>query len=105
MLPAAPFPWVTATQAPRSLAVQARTAAGAAGVVSAVGMAPDELAAKAAVVAISPATEAAAMTAAARRAAFGIVLRCFMSGRPVVAWDPLFAASFCPLRLRRPVCG
>ena len=37
MLPAAPFPWVTATQAPRSPAVQARIAAGAAREVSAVG--------------------------------------------------------------------
>ena len=44
------------------------------------------------------------MTAAARRTVFGIVARYFMSG-PVVAWDPLFAASFCPLRLRRPVGG
>ena len=44
--------------------------------------------------AISPATEAAAMTAAARRVALGIVARYFMSGRPVVAGDPLFAASF-----------
>jgi len=35
------------------------------------------------------------MTAAARRAAFGIVVRCFMSGRPVMTWNTLFARSFC----------
>jgi hypothetical protein len=74
-----------------------RTATGAAREVSAVSTAPDELAAKAVEVAISPAMEAAAITAAARRAFLGILARCFMSG-PVVAWDPLFAASFCPLR-------
>src|SRR6516225_1921839 len=90
MLPAAPFPWVTATQAPRSPAVQPGTVAEAR-TVSEVSTVPDELAAKAAEVASSPATEVAAMTAATRRAVLGMVERCFMSGRPVVAWDPLFA--------------
>ena len=33
------------------------------------------------------------MTAAARRAVFGILERYFMFVRPVVAWDPLFAVS------------
>jgi len=51
----------------------------------------------AAVVMISPVTEAAAITAMIRRA---VVERCFMSGCPVGAWDPLITASFCPLRLR-----
>src|SRR6185437_15721017 len=98
MLPAAPFPWVTATQAPRSLAVQARTAAGAAREVSAVSPAPDELAAKAAEVAISPATEAAAMTAAARRMAVGIVARYVMSGCPL--WPGIRCSRvLLPLRL------
>ena len=90
MLPAAPLPWATATQAPRSAAVQAGTAAGA---VSAASAVPDELAAKAAVVAISPVREAAAITAATRRA---VVERCFIACHPVVAWAPLFAVSFCP---------
>ena len=94
MLPAAPLPWLTATQAPRSPAVQAGTAAEEARTVPDVSTAPDELAAKAAVLAISPATEAAAITAATRRA---VVERYFISGRPVVAWDPLSAASFCPI--------
>src|SRR5438034_73416 len=105
MLPAAPSLWLTATQAPRSSAVQAGAAAGAAGEVSAVSTGPDEPAATAAEAAISPAAEAAAMTAAARRAVFGIVVRYFMSGRPVVARDPLFTASICLLRLRWPVFG
>src|ERR1700748_929660 len=100
MLPAAPFPWVTATQGPRSAAVQARTAAGSVREVSAVSTAPDELAATAAEAAISPAAEAAATTVTARRAVFEIVVRYFMSSRPVVAWDPLFTVSFYLLRLR-----
>ena len=94
MLPAAPLPWVTATQAPRSPAEQAGTAAAA---VSAASTVPDELAAKAALAAISPVREAVAITAAIRRA---VVERCFIACRPVVAWAPLFAASFCPLRPR-----
>jgi hypothetical protein len=77
--------------------VQARTAAGTACVVSAVSTAPDELAARVAEVAISPAAEAAAAIAATRRAVFGIVVRYFMFGRPVMAGDALFAASFYPL--------
>ena len=36
---------------------------------------------------------AAAITAAARRAVFGIMVRYFMFDHPVMAWDPLFAAS------------
>jgi hypothetical protein len=82
-----PFTWVTATQAPRSLAVQARTPAGAAREVPAASAAPDELAAKAAVVAISP----AGGLRDGREMLHDV--------RPVVAWDPLFAASFCLLRL------
>jgi hypothetical protein len=35
----------------------------------------------------------AAITAAARRAVFGIMVRYFMFDHPVLAWDPLFAAS------------
>src|SRR6266568_3602933 len=90
MLPAAPLPWLTATQAPRSPAVQAGAAAEEARAVSTASTAPDEPAAKAAVVTISP-VMAAAITAATRRAVFGVVARYFMSGRPVMARDPLFA--------------
>jgi hypothetical protein len=61
--------------------------------VSAASTAPDEPAATAAEVAISPAAAAAAITAAARRAVFGIMVRYFMVDHPVMAWDPLFAAS------------
>src|SRR5260370_23472318 len=96
MLPAAPFPWPTATQTPRSPAEHAGTAAEEARTVSEASTAPEGLAARAAaVVAISPAREAAAMTAAIRRAA---VERYFISGRSVVAWEPLCAASFCPVK-------
>src|SRR6266568_3771347 len=77
MLPAAPFPWSIATQTPRLPAEYAGTAAEEARTVSEASTAPEELAAMA-VVAISPATEAAAMTAAIRRAA---VERYFISGR------------------------
>src|SRR6266487_4012404 len=96
MVPAAPSLWLTATQAPRSSAVQARTAAGAACEVSAASTAPDEPdepAATAAEVAISPAAEAAAITAAVRRAVFGIMVRYFMLDHPVMSWDPRFTAS------------
>ena len=54
---------------------------------------PDEPAAKAAVAAISPAAEAAAMTAVIRRAVFGMVGRYFMSVVLFVVRDPLFTAS------------
>src|SRR6266851_1187194 len=94
MLPAAPFPWSIATQTPRSPAEHAGTAAEEARTVSEASTAPEELAARA-VVAISPATEAAAMTAAIRRAA---VERYFISGRSVVAWEPLFCGILLPLK-------
>ncbi len=77
--------------------MQARTAAGAARDVSAASAAPGEPAATAAEVAISPAAEAAAITAATRRAVFEIMVRYFMFDHPVIAWDPLFAASLLPL--------
>src|SRR5947207_3826180 len=82
-VPAAPLPWLTATQTPRFCAVQAGTAAEAARPASAASATPDELAAKAAEAAISPAAEAAATTATTRRAVFGILVRHFMSGRPI----------------------
>src|SRR4029077_19856111 len=72
MVPAAPLPWLTATQTPRSSAVQAGTAAGETRPASAAGAGPDELAAKAPVAAISPAADAAATTAVTRRAVFGM---------------------------------
>jgi hypothetical protein len=71
MLPAAPFPWSTATQAPRSAAVQAGTAAEETRTASEALTVPDEVVAKAAVVTISPARLAAAMTAVTRRAVVG----------------------------------
>src|SRR5260370_16573253 len=77
MLAAAPFAWSMATQTPRLPAEHAGTAAEEACTASEASTAPEELAAMA-VVAISPATEAAAMTAAIRRAA---VERDFISGR------------------------
>ena len=74
--------------------MQAGTAAGA---VSAASLVPEEPAAKAVVAAISPVREAAAITAATRRA---VVERCFIVCRSCQAWDPLFAVSFCLLRPR-----
>src|SRR6266702_7059047 len=94
MVPAAPLPWLTATQTPRSSAVQAGTAAGEARPASAASAAPDELAAKAAVVAISPATDAAATTAVTRRAAFGMLEMHFMM--PVPLW-PGMRCLRCPV--------
>jgi hypothetical protein len=58
--------------------VQAGTAAGETRPASAASAAPDELAAKAPVAAISPATDAAATTAVTRRAVFGILEMHFM---------------------------
>src|SRR5580693_5395114 len=113
-LPAAPLPWLTATQTPRSCAVQAGTAAGEARPVSAASAAPDELAAKAAVVAISPATDAAATTAVTRRAVFGMLEMRFMMvvpswpgmrclRRPVPFKTAMTALRLGPGRRRRPV--
>src|SRR6266702_7087364 len=94
MVPAAPLPWLTATQTPRSSAVQTGTAAGEARPASAASAVPDELAAKAAVVAISPATDAAATTAVTRRAAFGMLEMHFMM--PVPLW-PGMRCLRCPV--------
>src|SRR5215467_7928201 len=104
MLPAAPFPWVTATQAPRSPAVQAGTPVAVVRAVSAASTAPDGAAA-AAVTAISPAAEAAAMTAVIRRPVFGMVERYFMADRPAVGPGSAVCGVLCSLRLRWPVCG
>src|SRR5215472_3140246 len=75
MVPAAPLPWLTATQTPRSLALHRGMAA---------GDAPDEVAAYAAVEMARPATTAAA-TATIRRAA--VVGRSFMA-IVLFTWDP-----------------
>src|SRR5215475_8618599 len=98
-LPAAPSLWLTATQAPRSSAVQAGTAAAAARTVSDASAAPEEPAAEAQT-AISPAAEAAAMTVVIRRAVFGMVERYFMSGRPALGTGPAVCGVLCSLRLR-----
>ena len=73
--------------------MQARTAAGAAREVSAASTAPDEPGRDGGGGGDQPGGEAAAITAAARRAVFGIMVRYFMFDHPVMAWDPLFAAS------------
>src|SRR5438874_11738449 len=98
MLPAAPFPWVTATQAPRSPAVQAGTAAAAVRTVSDASTAPEEPAAEAQT-SISPAAEAAAMTVVIRLAVFGMVERYFMSGRRALSTGPAVCGVLCLLRL------
>src|SRR6266702_826960 len=100
MLPAAPLPWLTATQEPRAPAVQAGAAAEEARAVSPASTAPDEPAAKAAVVTISP-VMASAITAATRRAVLGGVARYFMSGRPGMARDPLLAPGQAPRPVRQ----
>src|SRR5512135_2501393 len=99
MHPAAPFPWVTVTQAPTSAAVQVATAAAVARAVSDASTAPDEPAAEA-VTAISPAAEAAAMTAVISRAAFGIAERYVMSCRPAFGTGSAVCGFLCSLRLR-----
>src|SRR5262245_5878720 len=97
MLPAAPSLWLTATQTPRSAAVQAGTAA--VRTVSDASTAPEEPAAEAQT-AISPAAEAAAMTVVIRLAVFGMVERYFMSGRPALGTGPAVCGVLCSLRLR-----
>src|SRR5689334_8818464 len=99
MLPAAPSLWLTATQAPRSAAVQAGTAVAVVRAVSDASTAPGEPA-EAAVAAISPAAEAAAMTAVIRRAVFGMVERYFMADRPALGPGSAVCGVLCSLRLR-----